>query len=197
MLMVMHVAGLILDTRTGRNLVVVADEGDNRALVIAVGLAEAIAINDALQNKPAEHPLTHDLLIEGLEQAGYQIAEVEIGADNANSCLASIHLNPKNELAEQTDLRSLEARPSDAIALAIRAHVPIVVSQELFASGSISLDLFEENENAPRYAGESAENSRYTPRRPSEYPADDEEFRRFLENVKASDFHLDGPSQFL
>jgi uncharacterized protein len=196
MLMVMHVAGLILDTRTGRNLVVVADEGDNRAIVIAVGLTEAIAINDALQNKPAEHPLTHDLLIEGLEQAGYQITQVEIGADNANTCLASIHLNPKNQLAEMTELRSLDARPSDAIALAIRAHVPIVVSQQLFASGSISLDLFDENEPQSEYSNGQTPGG-YAAGRPSEYPAHDEDFSRFLENVKASDFHLDGPSQFM
>lgn len=186
MLMLMHVAGLILDARTGRNLVVVADEGDNRALVIAVGLSEAIAINDALQNKPAEHPLTHDLLIEGLEQAGYQITEVEIGADNVNTCLASIHLNPKNELAEMTELRALDARPSDAIALAIRAKVPIVVSQQLFAQGSISLDFFDEHYNQNNFAEAKA----------TEYPADDVDFRQFLEHVKASDFHLDGPSQF-
>lgn len=197
MLMVMHVAGLILDSRSGRHLVVIADEGDNRALVIAVGFAEAIAINDALQNKPSEHPLTHDLLIDGLEQAGYHIKQVEIGTDNNNACLASIHLSPENELAEMTDLRSLDARPSDAIALAIRADVPIVVNQQLFAAGSIPLDPFDDDDleavnsidfEPPRQSGRN---------RTGELPTADVDFRRFLDNIKASDFHLDGPSQFL
>jgi bifunctional DNase/RNase len=104
-----------------------------RFLPIWVGPYEAEAITVALQEIEMIRPLTHDLLKSVIAQFGARIERVEIVALREDIFFGNI-------VAETEDGRTLniDSRPSDAIALAVRAHVPIMVHQSVMDSAGIT-----------------------------------------------------------
>jgi len=150
--------GIALDTRTGTPIVVLNDQENRRALPIWIGTAEASAIIRQLEGIKSARPMTHDLLFNALELTGYQVTRVEINDINEDTYYASIYLTHPNG-----DQHIVDARPSDAIALALKANVPIFATTQVVAEGTISTD--EDRDEA-----EAAE------------------FREFLSDLKASDF---------
>jgi bifunctional DNase/RNase len=157
----MYVAGIALDARTGHPIVVLNDESKRRALPIWIGMFEANAITRALDNYKPERPLTHDLLLSAITQLGYKVKHIEINELSANTYFATIVLEVGDSKAEQT--KAVDARPSDAIALALRAKAPIFVSAQVVAEGTIPADFEKDEEEA-------------------------EEFKKFIDGLKASDF---------
>ncbi|MBI1857848.1 MAG: bifunctional nuclease family protein [Candidatus Melainabacteria bacterium] len=154
----MFVTGIALDVRNNHPLVILNDSSKKRALPIWIGQAEAQAIARALEDFKPERPLTHDLIINLLKATGYKIKHIEINELNENTYFSTVVL--ENAIGE---LRPLDARPSDAIALSLRAECPIYISEKVFDDGTIPTELEEEDE-------------------------DTEAFKNFVQNVKASDF---------
>lgn len=163
----MHVAGIAIDAKNGHPIVVLNDQQRRRALPIWIGMFEANAITRALDNQKPERPLTHDLLLNTIMQTGFKVKHIEINELTSNTYFATIILH-LNDAAGKEVLKPIDARPSDAIALALRAKAPIFVAPQVVAEGTIAADLDKDEE-------------------------EQEEFKKFLDNLKASDFSLTKP----
>ncbi len=111
---------------TGSPAVVLQDTTQKRILPIFIGPAEARAIERSLRGDPIPRPLTHDLLLLTIEALGGHVTRVVITDLRKNVYYAEIWLQ------QQGDSLKLDARPSDAIALALRAGAPILVREEVF-----------------------------------------------------------------
>src|SRR5215471_5355004 len=164
----MYVAGISLDARNGHPIVVLNDSSHRRALPIWIGMAEANAITRALDNQKPERPMTHDLLLSVITTLGYKVKQVEINELSSNTYFATIFLEIPEFTSKLDVLKPIDARPSDAIALALRAKASIFVSAQVVADGTIPAD-YEMDE------------------------AEAEEFKKFINGLKASDFKLSGP----
>ena len=112
----MKVMGIALDTRTGSPIVVLHDMDNRKALPIWIGSAEASAIIRRIENIEVSRPMTHDLIASIVEKTGGTIDRVEINDVEKETYYAIIYIKDKegNEV-------EIDARPSDAIAVAIRA----------------------------------------------------------------------------
>ena len=154
----MKVMGIALDTRTGSPIVVLHDIDNRKALPIWIGSAEASAIIRKIENISVSRPMTHDLILNFIKQTGYEIDRIEINDVEKETYFAIIYLVDKeNKIIE------IDARPSDAIAVAIRAEAPIFVTANVLANGAVSCDSAKDEEEA-------------------------KEFRDFIQTIKPSDF---------
>jgi bifunctional DNase/RNase len=121
----MIVSGLAIDERTHTPVVLLKEKEGDRMLPIWIGPSEASSIAMELTGRRFQRPLTHDLLktvIEGLEAKVPKIAIVEL---RDKTYYAKVYLERAEELI------TVDARPSDCIALALRTQSPIFVSEDL------------------------------------------------------------------
>lgn len=128
------VQGMQLDPATGSpvvRLVEKAKTGSARELPIWIGPFEAQAIALEMQGVPAPRPLTHDLMKQLVERLGGKLTHVVITDLRENTYFATLYLDGPGGKDVTVD-----ARPSDAIALALRLHGPILVAEELFAKAA-------------------------------------------------------------
>lgn len=154
----MKVMGIALDTRTGSPIVVLHDIDNRKALPIWIGSAEASAIIRKIENIAVTRPMTHDLVVQFVEKSGFEVDRIEINDVEKETYYAIIFL--KNEEGKVVEI---DARPSDAIAIAIRVSAPIFVTANVLANGSVSCDAAKDEEEA-------------------------QEFRNFIQTIKPSDF---------
>jgi uncharacterized protein len=130
----MKVAGIALDAVSRSPIILLKDASDRRALPIYIGQDQAKAIINALEKQAPPRPFTHDLIINLLESCQVSIERILINALQDNTFYAVI-------VIEQNGVcREIDARPSDAIALAVRAKAPIWVMEEVIADASIPVD---------------------------------------------------------
>ena len=126
------VEGMALDPTTGSPVVRLVEKAKGRReLPIWIGPFEAQAIALEIQGVPPPRPMTHDLMKQLIERLGARLTRVEIGELRDNTYFATLHL----EGPGGQDL-PVDARPSDAIALALRLHGPILVADDLFAKAA-------------------------------------------------------------
>jgi hypothetical protein len=117
-----------------QRLVVLRDTTTDRYLPIWVGPYEAESITVALQEIEMVRPLTHDLLKNLFATFGAQIKRVEIVALREDIFYGNIVAEMEGKII------NVDSRPSDAIALAVRAHVPILVDPSVMTSAAITLE---------------------------------------------------------
>jgi uncharacterized protein len=117
-----------------QRLVVLRDINADRYLPIWVGPFEAEAITVALQEIEASRPLTHDLLKNVFATFNAQIRRIEIVALREDIFYGNIVVESVGQII------NVDARPSDAIALAVRAHVPILVDSSVMTTAGITLE---------------------------------------------------------
>ncbi len=144
-----------------QRLVVLRDARVDRYLPIWVGPYEAESITVALQEIEMVRPLTHDLLKNLFTTFGAQIKRVEIVALREDIFYGNIVAEMEGKII------NVDSRPSDAIALAVRAHVPILVDPSVMTSAAITLeqDLRSQSPiSAPRSAATSPAPGAPTPR---------------------------------
>ncbi|NBO80014.1 MAG: bifunctional nuclease family protein [Actinobacteria bacterium] len=134
--------------------------GDRRMLGIYIGAAEASAIGLALEGRKPPRPLTHDLIVNLFENFGAHLSRVVITEMRAHTYFAELHL------VHQGQTHVISCRPSDAVAIAVRADVPIAATRELIDEVGVMVD--EEGDE------ESEEIM--------------DEFRDFIENISPEDF---------
>ena len=154
----MKVMGIAIDTASGSPIIVLNDKENRKALPIWIGSAEASAIIRKIENIKVLRPMTHDLIIDIIDKTGYSVDRVEINDVEQDTYYSTIFL-----INEEGGEITIDSRPSDAIAVAIRVEAPIFVSAKVLADGSVSCDS-EKDE------------------------AESEEFRNFIQNIKPSDF---------
>lgn len=145
----MEIKGLILEPRSRSPVVVLKDEESSRLLPIWIGTAEAQAIANRLQGVQFPRPMTHDLLLATIEALEASVDEVVISRLEKNTFYAVIHLRRGSDRLE------IDSRPSDALALALRADAPVFVLQSVLdraatldgdQEGAADTDLSKEEE---------------------------------------------------
>lgn len=130
----MKVAGIALDAITRSPIVLLKDASDRRALPIYIGQEQARAIMSALENQKPPRPLTHDLMVNILETWNMTLEKVIIHSLQKDTFYAAL-------IVQQGDIKKeIDARPSDAIAVALRTNTPIWVMEEVVADASIPVD---------------------------------------------------------
>jgi bifunctional DNase/RNase len=123
-----------MNLTNGQRVVILKDDKLERYLLIWVGQNESNAIALELQNEKAPRPLTADLLKSVIDELGARVSEVNVTELTDEVYYARIGLmNAQNERLD------IDARPSDAIALAIRADAPIFVEESILEAASIRL----------------------------------------------------------
>lgn len=110
---------------------------DNRQVLIFIGRAEAFAISLALEDKSVDRPLTHDLMKSIIDHLGVTIDRILIDDIWQETYYAKITLNLGDKTVQ------IDARPSDAIALGLRAKAPIFMAEYVLQQASISEDIPE------------------------------------------------------
>jgi uncharacterized protein len=130
----MKVAGIALDAITRSPIVLLKDASDRRALPIYIGQEQARAIMGALENQKAPRPLTHDLIVNMLDAWNIVLERIIIHSLQKDTFYAAL-------IVKQGDVKKeIDARPSDAIAIALRTNTPIWVMEEVIADASIPVD---------------------------------------------------------
>ena len=124
----MTIKGLMIDPITNMPIVILRDGEGQRILPIWVGVFEANAIALQIENVQTPRPMTHDLLKNVIQDLSAQVERVVVTELKENTFYAVIHLR-----ADGQDV-VVDARPSDAIALALRSGSPIFVEETVIAS---------------------------------------------------------------
>lgn len=113
-------------------------DAPRRALSIQTGSFEAAAISHGIDRTQTTRPITHDLFTEAITKLGAKLERVEINNVDAPVFYARIVLAPQADGQDGSEI-ALDARPSDALALAVRANAPIYVEDDVMnRAGTIS-----------------------------------------------------------
>ncbi|NOZ86448.1 MAG: bifunctional nuclease family protein [Deltaproteobacteria bacterium] len=159
----MKVHGMTVDPFTNSPIVVLKDLNNEKAVPIWIGLVEASAIAMELEHMNLPRPMTHDLLKNVIDKMGGKVTRVEVCDIKDNTFYGLVHIEKDGHVME------IDSRPSDAIALALRAEAPIFVAEHVI------------------------EKSRYIKTEEGGEPAGDEEKKKkelleMLENMDPDDF---------
>ncbi|MGZ3560129.1 MAG: bifunctional nuclease domain-containing protein [Thermodesulfobacteriota bacterium] len=129
----MEVKGVRLDAMGTNPVVFLVDKEGKKALPIWIGLLEANAIDKELRNNASPRPMTHDLLYSILAQAHLKVKEIRIVDLKDNTYYATLFLRLNKGVVE------VDARPSDAIVIALKSKTPIYVSTKILDEQGIAL----------------------------------------------------------
>ena len=121
----MEIKGLLMDPVSNMPVVILRDAGNGVFLPIWVGIFEANAIAIAMEKIATPRPMTHDLLSNLLGELRTRVDRVVINELKDNTFFARIHLSRGEETW------NIDSRPSDAMALALRAQAEIYVEEEV------------------------------------------------------------------
>ena len=119
----MELSKIIIDEKRHDQVIVLKEKNGERLLPIVIGLAEASAIKMRISGMIPPRPLTHDLLKLTIEQLGASVDRVIIDKLEDNTFHAKLILKVDGTF------KTIDARPSDSIALAVRAPAPIFVEE--------------------------------------------------------------------
>jgi bifunctional DNase/RNase len=128
MLIEMSIQGLQVDAVTNMPIVILKDKQSERKLPIWVGLFEANAIAMQIENIATPRPMTHDLLRNVIRDLDGTVERIVVSDLKDNTFYAVIHLRVRGEAV------AIDSRPSDAIALALRTHAPILVEESVITN---------------------------------------------------------------
>ena len=128
----MELNKIVIDEKRHDQLIVLKEKDGSRILPIVIGLAEASAIKLKLSGFIPPRPLTHDLLHSTIENLEASIDKIIIDKLEENTFHAKIILKAANGTT-----KAIDARPFDSIALAVRAHAPIFVEDEIIKQSEI------------------------------------------------------------
>jgi len=122
----MDVSKIRIDERRGEQVVVLKERGGARLLPIIIGISEVTAIKMKISGIEPPRPLTHDLLRNTIAKLGATLEKIVITKLEFNTFFATLVL--QNGAGERMEV---DARPSDSIAIALRADAPIFVSDDV------------------------------------------------------------------
>ena len=139
----MTIKGLMVDPITNMPIIILRDKDGQRVLPIWVGVFEANAIALQIENVATPRPMTHDLLRNVIHDLKAEIRKIVVSDLKENTFYALIHLEVNGEPV------AVDARPSDAIALALRARAPIYVEDSVIDNAK-TVDFTPEKGDAER-----------------------------------------------
>jgi bifunctional DNase/RNase len=136
----MAISGLTVDPITNSPIVILKEVDGDKTLPIWIGLLEATAIASELEGIKFSRPMTHDLLKNMMEMIDVKVVKIEVSELKNNTYYALVHFkHGEKEL-------SIDARPSDALALSLRVDAPILVAEDVINKSS-QMDLKAEPED--------------------------------------------------
>lgn len=139
----MTIKGLMVDPITNMPIVILRDKEGQKVLPIWVGVFEANAIALQIENVTPQRPMTHDLLNNVIHDLKADIQKIVVSDLKENTFYALIYMDVGGEVT------AIDARPSDAIALALRARAPIFVEDRVIDRAK-TVDLAPEREDSER-----------------------------------------------
>jgi len=139
----MTIKGLMVDPITNMPIIILRDKDGQRVLPIWVGVFEANAIALQMENVTTPRPMTHDLLKNVISDLKADIQKIVVSDLRENTFYALIYLMVNGEPV------AIDARPSDAIALALRAQAPIFVEDRVIDHAK-TVDFVPDKENSER-----------------------------------------------
>ncbi|MDZ7580002.1 MAG: bifunctional nuclease family protein [Deltaproteobacteria bacterium] len=137
MLHKVSIAGLTMDPTSNTPIIILKSEENDQAVPIWIGLLEATSIASALQNVKFDRPMTHDLFKNFTDRLHIAISKVEVCDLRDSTFFARIYFE------SQDGGFDMDARPSDAIALALRFNAPIYVDEKVMEKSKISQEQVE------------------------------------------------------
>jgi bifunctional DNase/RNase len=137
----MQVDSIRVHMPSGQHVVILKDRAAERYLPIWIGIYEANAIALKITGVSPERPITHDLMTNIFKDLGARIIRIEVSSLDSDVFYARIHM--------ALDGRNLDidARPSDAIALAVRAEAPILVADDVLDKAGVTPEAETEGED--------------------------------------------------
>ena len=159
----MVIYGVSFDLVGKQPIVLLKTADGNKFLPIWIGHPEAAAILMKLQSQAPPRPMTHDLVTDMLDQLGAQVIRITVTELRENTFYAQITVQQDGSEIE------IDSRPSDAIALAIRADAPIFAADRVIEESAIEFEGEEVNEEEIV-----------------------SEFKKFLDNVTPDEFAVEG-----
>jgi len=162
------VVGVRLELPSNQPVLILRDQQATRYLPLWIGTAEATAISLALEGVAAPRPLTHDLLANVIDQLGGQATSVTVSELVEGTFYATINFLNHD---------SISARPSDAVALAVRNEIPVFVAQEVMDFAGMDLAIDDDFEaDATGFADSNMSQEEL------------DKFRAFLDEIEPDDF---------
>lgn len=149
MLHKVSIAGLAMDPASNTPIVILKTDDSEQSIPIWIGLLEATSIASALKNISYDRPMTHDLFKNFMELLEISIAKVEINDIKSNTYYAEIRF-----MSQDGDF-TMDARPSDAIALALRFGAPLYVDDKVIQksqSDDEGVEVLDQSEEGKKWA---------------------------------------------
>ncbi len=162
----MVIYGVSFDLGSKQPIVLLKTADGNRFLPIWIGHPEAAAILMKLQGASTPRPMTHDLVADMLEQLDAQVIRITVTELKESTFYASITVQQNGSEVE------IDSRPSDAIALAVRADAPIFAADDVIEESAIEFEGEEVNEDEIV-----------------------DEFKKFLDSVSPDQFAVEGEEE--
>ena len=122
----MELSQIRIDEKRGEQVIVLKEKEGKRLLPIVIGILEATAIKMEVSGYQPPRPLTHDLLKNTIQELGATLSQIVVVKLEQNIFYAKLVIKTQNQQTIEVD-----ARPSDSIALAVRAKAPIYVAREV------------------------------------------------------------------
>jgi hypothetical protein len=122
----MELSKIVIDEKRHDQLIVLKEKGGSRVLPIVIGLNEASAIKLKISGFNPPRPLTHDLIYIMLKDLNASVEKIIIDKLEETTFHAKIVIKTAS-----ADLKIIDARPSDSVALAVRFHAPIFVEEDI------------------------------------------------------------------
>lgn len=155
----MELSGLGFDPRNMSPIVLLRDKEERNFLPIWIGMFEAAAIAMELQEFTPPRPMTHDLLTSIIDNLGGKVDKVVINEIKDDTFYAILEIKPKGDKSAAI---KIDCRPSDAIAVAVRANVSIYVAENVMMKAKMVNQEKDKEET--------------------------EKFKEFIDNIKPEDF---------
>jgi uncharacterized protein len=165
----MHIYGVSFDLVGKQPIVLLKTAEGNKFLPIWIGHPEAAAILMKLQSAATPRPMTHDLVTDMLDQLGAQVIRITVTELRENTFYAQITVQQDGSEVE------IDSRPSDAIALAIRADAPIFAADEVIEESAIEFEGDEINQE--------------------DLEKEVSKFKQFLDHVSPDEFAVEGDEE--
>jgi uncharacterized protein len=121
----MELKRIIISEVHEQQIIVLREVDGERSFPIVIGIFEATSIDRRVKGMPSPRPLTHDLVASVIEHLGGELQDIFISELREHTYYAKLRVRQDGELVE------VDCRPSDAIALAVTAKVPIYVAEDV------------------------------------------------------------------
>ena len=121
----MELKRIIINEVNDQQVVMLREAEGERSFPIVIGIFEATSIDRRVKGMPSPRPLTHDLITNVIDQMGGELQDIYISELRDHTYYAKLRIRLNGELVE------VDSRPSDAIALAVTANVPIYVAEDV------------------------------------------------------------------